>query len=295
MNFTLQQLLTLDAVASEGSVQAGARYLHRTHPSVITALKNLEAELGFALFNRSGYRSVLTAEGNAFHQDAKQLLNGLQTLKDRARHLKLGEEIELNIVIGDLTPKAKALSVLRRFSEASPNTRVNLFFGNLYGPNEWLLDGKADLIVHHIDKSDPRYEYLDFCKVPLVPVAAPGFLSFPITDGLHYSDMKGYTQCIIRDTAVHGENKNYFVLDDSPHITVGDQHTKKEVILQRMAWGHMPLFLIESELLNGELAALEGAYIKGNTRDIVAARLGAGEKGPMAERLWQLFSCHDCA
>ncbi|MHB9119536.1 MAG: LysR family transcriptional regulator [Burkholderiales bacterium] len=295
MNITLQQMLTLDAVANEGSVQAGARHLHKTHPSVITALKNLEAELGFALFDRSGYRSVLTTEGKAFHQGVKRLLGDLQELKDQAKHLRLGEEIELNIVLGDITPKANALLVLRRFAEACPSTRLNLFFENLSGPNEWLLDGNADLIVHHIDKSDPRYEYRDFCKVPVVPVVAPGFLPFPVNDKISYSDMKGYTQCIIRDTAVHGGNKSYFVLDDSPRITVGDQHTKKEVILQRMAWGHMPLFLIENELISGELVSLEGEHIKGNTLDIVAARLEAGEKGMMAERLWQFFSCRDSA
>ncbi len=295
MNITLQQMLTLDAVANEGSVQAGARHLHKTHPSVITALKNLEAELGFTLFDRSGYRSVLTAEGKAFHQGVKRLLSDLQALKEQAKHLQQGEEIELNIVLGDITPKANALSVLRRFAEKCPNTRLNLFFENLSGPNERLLDGNADLIVHHIDQSDPRYEYRGFCTVPVVPVVAPGFLSFPINDRIPYSDMKGYAQCIIRDTALRGESKNYFVLDDAPHITVGDQYTKKEVILQRMAWGHMPLFLIENELRSGELLSIEGEYIKGRTPDIVVARLGAGEKGPMAERLWQLFSCPDSA
>ena len=289
MNITLQQMLALDAVVNQGSVQAGARHLHKTHPSVITALKKLEDELGFALLDRSGYRSMLTEEGKAFHKSVRRILGDLQELKNQATQLRLGEETELNIVLGDITPMTNALSVLRRFAEDYPHTRLNLFFENLYGPNEWLLDGNADLIVHHIDKSDPRYEYRDFCKVPVVPVVAPGFLPFPVSDKIRYTDMKGYTQCIIRDTAVRGGNKNYFVLDDSPHITVGDQHTKKEVILQSMAWGHMPLFLIETELKSGELISLEGEHIKGNTLDIVVARLGTGEKGLMAERLWQFF------
>ena len=64
----LQQMLTLDAVVEQGGIQAGAKYLHRTHPSVVTALKNLEQELGFALFDRSGYRLSLTTEGKPFHR-----------------------------------------------------------------------------------------------------------------------------------------------------------------------------------------------------------------------------------
>lgn len=90
MKLTLQQLMTLDAVVTQGSIQAGAQLLNKTHPSVITVLKNMEAELGFALFDRSGYRSVLTDAGRTFHASAKQLLTHLAELEDQAAHLKGG-------------------------------------------------------------------------------------------------------------------------------------------------------------------------------------------------------------
>jgi DNA-binding transcriptional LysR family regulator len=289
MNITLQQMLTFDAVVSQGSIQAGARYLSKTHPSVITALKKLEDELGFALFDRSGYRSVLTEEGRAFHKNVKRILGDIHELKNQAMHIKGSEEAELNIVVGDITPLSSALTVLRTFSKENPYTRLNLFFGNLFGPNERLLDGEADLIIHHVDKSDPRYEYRDFCKVPIVPVVAPGFLNIPISKKLRYDELKGYTQCIIRDTATHSKKLNRFIIEDAPHLTVGDQYTKKEVLLQGMAWGHMPLFLIEQELKRGELISIEGGYIKGVVREIVIARLSENNKGVMAERLWQYF------
>ena len=289
MNITLQQMLTFDAVVSQGSIQAGARHLSKTHPSVITALKKLEDELGFALFDRSGYRSVLTEEGRAFHKNVKRILGDIQELKNQAMHIKGSEEAELNIVVGDVTPLPGALAVLRKFARENPYTRLNLFFGNLFGPNERLLDGEADLIVHHVDKSDPRYEYRDFCKVPIVPVVAPGFLNIPISKKMRYEELKGYTQCIIRDTSTHSKKLNRFIIEDAPHLTVGDQYTKKEVLLQGMAWGHMPLFLIEQELKRGELISIEGGYIKGAVREIVIARLSENMKGVMAERLWQSF------
>jgi len=289
MNITLQQMLTLDAVVNQGSIQAGARALNKTHPSVITVLKKLEDELGFALFDRSGYRSVLTDEGKKFHKSVKQMLSDMEALKNQAMHLRGGEEGELNIVVGDITPLPDALAVLREFSKEHPYTRLNLFFGNLFGPNELLLDGDADLIIHHIDKADSRYEYRDFCKVQVVPVVAKSFLNIPISNTLRYEDLKGYTQCIIRDTSTHSEKLNRFVLDDVPHLTVGDQYTKKEVILQGMGWGHMPLFLVEAELNSGKLISIAGKYIKGIKREIVIARLNVPEKGIMAERLWQSF------
>ncbi len=289
MNITLQQMLTLDAVVSQGSIQAGARLLNKTHPSVITVLKKMEDALGFELFDRSGYRTVLTDAGQKFHVGVKQLLAQMGALKDQAMHLRGGEEGELNIVVGDITPMPDALAVLRDFSKAHRHTRLNLFFGNLFGPNELLLDGGADLIIHHVDKADARYEYRDFCKVQVVPVVAPGFLRVPISKSLRYEDLKGYNQCIIRDTSTHSEKLHRFVLDDAPHLTVGDQHTKKEVIVQGMGWGHMPLFLVKEELNSGKLISIAGKYIKGVKREIVIARLSAPKKGVMAERLWHSF------
>ena len=289
MNLTLQQLMTMDAVVTHGSIQAGARFLNKTHPSVITVLKKMEEELGFALFDRSGYRTVLTEAGRTFHLSAKQLLVHLAELKDRAAHLKGGEESKLNIVIGDITPLSQALKVLRSFSNAHPHTRLNLFFGNLFGPNELLLDGEVDLIIHHIDKADSRYEYRDFCKVEVLPVVAPDFLKLPIRKTLRYEELKGYTQCIIRDTSTHSEKLHRFVIEDAPHLTVGDQYTKKEVIVQGMGWGHMPVFLIEEEVNKGRLISIAGKYIQGIQREIVIARLSAPKKGVMAERLWQSF------
>ena len=289
MNITIQQMLTLDAVVAQGSIQAGARQLNKTHPSVISVLKNLETELGFALFDRSGYRSVLTNQGKAFHQSIQRILGEMDALGNQVTHLRGSEESELNIVIGDITPLPEALGVLRTFSQAYPMTRLNLFFGNLFGPNELLLDGEMDLMIHHLDKADSRYEYRDFCNVEVVPVVAPGFLKVPIKPSLRYADLTGHTQCIIRDTSVHSEKLNRFVLDNVPHLTVGDQYTKKEVIMQGMAWGHMPLFIVADAIKCGKLISIAGKHIKGVTREIVIARQSTSVKGMMAERLWQSF------
>lgn len=55
MNLTLHQLECFDAVVTEGTFQAAAEKLRRTQPSVSTAVKNLEDQLGLALLDRGGY------------------------------------------------------------------------------------------------------------------------------------------------------------------------------------------------------------------------------------------------
>jgi len=54
-----------------------------------------------------------------------------------------------------------------------------------------------------------------------------------------------------------------------------------------MAWGHMPLFLVEKELESGELQSIEGTYIKSTTLDIVVARLQSVQDGLITEHLWR--------
>jgi len=58
---TIQQLACFDAVVSAGGFQAAAERLKRAHPSVYAAVKNLEAQVGVRLLDRTGYRVRLTA------------------------------------------------------------------------------------------------------------------------------------------------------------------------------------------------------------------------------------------
>lgn len=284
---SLQQLQCFDAVVTEGSFQAAAAKLNRTHPTVFTAVKNLEAQFGLVLFRRDGYRVALTEAGRSFHARTRVFLGELALLKGHATQLAMGEESELRVVIGDLCPLPETLALLRRFFDRCPGTQLHLHFEAISGPWERLFDGDADLILHHIDRSDARLEFIDLFPVSLVPVAAPGFLKFPITKSITPEQLRGYAQCIIRDSARHSETLSYYIVEGAHSWTVSDQLMKKEIILQGMGWGHLPSFLIEKELRGGRLTALTGRYLKGGAREIVAARRRNHPHGPVAQRLWR--------
>ena len=290
MNVTVHQLLCFDAVVTEGSFQAAAEKIRRAQPSVSLAVKNLEAQVGLSLLDRSGYRVTLTEAGRSFHQRARVFLYELRVLKNHAAQLAMGEEIELRVVIGDLCPLPQTLALLRRFFEGCPSTRLHLYFEAISGPWERLFDDEADLILHHIDKSDVRLEFIDLFPVSVMPVVAPGFLSFPISRSITPEQMRDYVQCVIRDTARHSTPRNYFLIEGARSWTVSDQLMKKELILQRMGWGHMPRYLIERELRTGKLLSIAGKYFKGGRAELVAARLRHTPHGPVAGRLWEFIA-----
>ena len=75
----------------------------------------------------------------------------------------------------------KNLAVLADLRGAAFLSQLLLSTG---GKDDWerLFDGEADLIIHHIDKADPRLEFIDLCAVKLIPVVAPGFLRMPISE-----------------------------------------------------------------------------------------------------------------
>jgi DNA-binding transcriptional LysR family regulator len=285
-DFTLHELQCFVAVATEGTFQAAADKLSRTHPTVFAAVRNLERQLGLQLLDRSGYRIALTEAGRSFRAKATGLMRELESLRTHAAQLAMGQESELRIVVGDLCPLPATLGLLKQFFSASAATSLHLYFEAISGPWERLFDGEADLILHHIDSSDQRLESIALFGVPLIPVVAPEFLPFRITKTITPEQMRDYCQCIIRDTARHSQPRDYFVLEGAKQWTVADQLMKKEVILQGMGWGHMPSFLVSQELRQRRLLSIAGRHFPGGEAKIVAARRRDVPHGPVANRLW---------
>jgi DNA-binding transcriptional LysR family regulator len=291
---TLAQLRVLDTVVATGSLQAAAQQLGRTHPTLHTAIANVEAAIGFKLFDRSGYRLTLTPAGAAFLSRARRVLQEMDALGTYASQLAGGEETELRVVIGDLSPLPEMLRLLRQFFDGRPATRLHLQFEALSGPWELLLADDADLILHHVDKSDPRFETIDLQRIRLLPVAAPGFLPFPIADAAP-ERMRDLVQCVIRDSAKASPSQSYFILDGARSWTVSDQLMKHEVILQGLGWGHMPDFLIADDLATGRLINLSNRWFRGGEVDLVAARRIGRAHGPAATALWQMLKATPAA
>ena len=70
---TLQQLNYIITISEIGSINRAAEKLYVSQPSLTSAIKELEKELGIVLFNRTGRGVTLTAEGMDFLPYARQV------------------------------------------------------------------------------------------------------------------------------------------------------------------------------------------------------------------------------
>ena len=70
------------AVVDEGTFTAAARRCFVAQPSLSESVRNLERELGTALFLRIGHRVVLTAAGEAFIVAARRALRSFEAVAD---------------------------------------------------------------------------------------------------------------------------------------------------------------------------------------------------------------------
>ena len=108
---TLAQLRSIDAVVSEGSLQAAALRLGRTHPTLHTAIINVERQIGFPLFDRTGYRMVLTPAGEAFLARARRVLTEMADLQVYAAQLAAGDSLALPPEAVDYIDRLRALGL----------------------------------------------------------------------------------------------------------------------------------------------------------------------------------------
>jgi DNA-binding transcriptional LysR family regulator len=195
--------------------------------------------------------------------------------------------------MGDLCPRPPVLERLSHFFARRTRTRLHLEYEAVDGPMERLMGGKADVVFHRANPSDPRLELLELCEVNLVPVVAPGFLPSTLMGDIRPSELRHFTQCVIRDTARRPSSDGYFLVDGAHQCSAPDHLMKREVILHRLAWGHLPAWLIQDDLLSGRLISIAGAHLPGRVETLVAARLRENPRGPVAEALWLEFQDDD--
>ncbi|MFJ7975826.1 LysR family transcriptional regulator [Peribacillus sp. NPDC096379] len=197
-------------VANEENISAAAKQLHLSQPTLSRQLKDLEMELGTALFERGNRKITLTDKGRFLLKKAKEIVELVD--KTEANFKESKEMISGEIYIGG--GETEAMHFIARTSkellEHYPNIRFHLYSGNADDIASRLDSGLLDfgVVIEPTDKQ--KYDYI---KLPATdvwgvlmrkdsPLASKQFIQ-PI-------DLMDKPLLISRQTAVSNEFTGWF-------------------------------------------------------------------------------------
>jgi len=122
----LRHLRYFVIVAEEQNVTRAAERLHVSQPPLSRQIRDLEEELGVALFRRTAKSVTLTEPGKVFLNEARAVLLRAETAVEAVRAAAHGDQGSLRIGYAPSLTARILPAALRAFETASPGVRVSL-------------------------------------------------------------------------------------------------------------------------------------------------------------------------
>jgi len=283
MNFTLDQLLALDAIARTGSFAAAASDLHKVPSAVSYSIQSLEAALGVDVFDRSRRKAVLTAAGNKVLNSARLVISTARDLERVASELKDGWEPELHVIVDGALPMDAVLDCIRRFSEPDIPTHLRLEVEYQEGVVDRFEEAEGDLALvlgFAGDGDDDGYDCIPLQPLELILVAAP---EHPLAQNPLSEEMRAsHAELVVRDSSHRflRRAKQSFIGSGNV-VYLSDFHSKRVGLLKCAGYGWIPRHFIQSDLDQGRLVQLEANPNSWTYHPQVAVKAGR-ELGPAA-------------
>ncbi len=288
---SMDQLRTFIAAAEEGSFSAAGRKLRRAQSVVSQTLANLELQVGFALFDRSGRYPRLTEQGRALLDSARAAASSMDGFKAKARTLAEGLEAELSVAVDVMFPIARLTEAVRRFHQEFPGTPLRLDVEVLGAVVQPLLERRCRLAVVGSYPDVPAECASDFLlEVPLVVVAAASHPLASLPAPIARSEAARHVQLILTDRSALTEGRQFGVVNQQGW-RLADLGAKHAFIRAGLGWGGMPRHMVEEELARGSLVELklEASPVLGAAFSLHACWRKDAPPGPAGRRFIALL------
>ena len=196
-------------VAKLGSLNKAAETLMIAQPNISRSIKELEADLGITIFQRSAKGMVLTPDGEEFIDNAKDILNRLDRIEQSYRD---GSQKKRKFSIS--VPRACYISAaMADFSKRIENFPVEIFYKETNSKKtiKKVLDNEYKLgIIRYADSYDKQYKSMfeekglsaelvaEFSYVLIMSKDSP----LARMDVITYEDLSGYIEIAHADPYV---------------------------------------------------------------------------------------------
>lgn len=157
-------------VVTRGSIEAAAKTMHLSQPTVSKLVSGLEYELGINLFSRSRRNLVLTSEGAEFFERTERLISEFNNVPAIAQTIADKRAKHLSIICVTRTTGLVA-RIVKRLTDRYPDLQISLEVQRLRSLKRWIGDRRYDLGVAGL----PTHHDAVF-NVPILRAAAAAVL-----------------------------------------------------------------------------------------------------------------------
>ncbi len=172
-NTTLRQLTVFLTVARHLHFTRAAQELGMTQPSVSMQVRQLEENLGVALFEQIGKRTFLTEAGQELYRYGHRIQQQLAEAETVLERLKGAQGGQLRLAIGP-TAKYFMPRLIGAFTLNHPDIVIDLHITGRDGLLAQLDNNERDMVVMGSAPADDALEAMPFLEDPLVVIAPPG-------------------------------------------------------------------------------------------------------------------------
>ncbi|ADH69680.1 LysR family transcriptional regulator [Nocardiopsis dassonvillei] len=250
------------AVVDHGSFSGAARALRRVPSAVSMGIANIEAELGYPLFDRSRREAVPTPRALALVPHARSVASRLRLLQVHAVELSRDLESTLTVAVAAGVPDRDLLDALARVGGRYPLLRVNLLRAPQDGVREMLHRERADLALlaaaPDVDREEVFTNVTDEVFVAVVSATAdtPGLPA----DLRRLEDLGASRQIVVAGPDDAVADRRLLVSDARWHV---DSVEAALGLVERGAgWANLPLGKVREAVATGRVRVLEFVNLK---------------------------------
>lgn len=144
-DLSLRLLEVFGTLMQHQTTVAAAEELGISQPSVSTAIKQLETQLGFALFDREKTRMVPTSDARALYQEIEPLFEQLRSVESRVRDLRGGSVGKLRLMATPPLGHSVVPRALQEFLKERPGVTVQYDVRRMENVIDAVAIGAADI------------------------------------------------------------------------------------------------------------------------------------------------------
>lgn len=257
---TIEVLEILDAIDRRGSFAKAAEQLNKATSAISYAVQKLEEQLGLAIFQRQGRRSVLTPAGKLLLEEGRKILSSTRLLADMTREVATGWEPRIRIAVESLQSYPVFFGVIAAFLQGHSSIEIDIAESVLNGGWEALEHDRADLIVG-VPGPVPRqmgYRAISLGLNDLVPVIASHHRYASYADNVDKlaAVLPAIRRVVTHDTSVAAIARNAGLSNLGDKLYVQNIDQKVEAIVAGIGIGHLPRSRVQQHLDSGRLFEL---------------------------------------